>query len=508
VGRNTTDTLTNKTVTGLLGTATLLNNVRFADQFCSVAGTYNETCINNAITDIAGASGALKITRAFTLNSSVTVPSNVVLEFDGGSLNPAAGTTLTINGPFHASPIDFIFGGSGTVVISRSDEVYVQWFGAKGNGTTDDTAAIQAALTAGCNGAVPGIVFVPLGNYLVSGLTLPSNCRMTGSGTFVYTSGNKSISVGSNTQIDHLSFNGANNIGAAILSQSGASMIRVGPDNHFSGFTNGAICFSTACGSLATPPSNILIDHNYFQNNETGANPPIFNVQCGDNVSGFDVEYNTFVGDGDFDIGIDGCQDVRILGNTIIRGTNGLAGAIQIEATSFSISGVIVKNNIVTSPHFANSYPACGIEMHTNGNGGSGSGANKLTNFMVEGNFVTGAPGGGICLFYTTNDTTTPGVIHGNVTVSNSGAGLNIQGGQVVIDSNYSSGNTGNGISIACIMQPCQLTGNTATGNTGVGLAIGGSPWLAVTGNGTNNFDSNTAGTVYKGSAFNQNTIY
>jgi hypothetical protein len=70
----------------------------------------------------------------------------------------------------------------------------VRAFGATGNGVTDDTAAIQAALDA-CNAAGGGVVFLPAGTYLVSARVEPaatvtafclrtySNVTMKGAGT-------------------------------------------------------------------------------------------------------------------------------------------------------------------------------------------------------------------------------------------------------------------------------------------------------------------------------------
>jgi hypothetical protein len=57
----------------------------------------------------------------------------------------------------------------------------VKDYGATGDGTTDDGAAIQAAINA-ANAAGGGTVFVPAGTYLCSGLDLYSNITLAGSG--------------------------------------------------------------------------------------------------------------------------------------------------------------------------------------------------------------------------------------------------------------------------------------------------------------------------------------
>ncbi len=62
----------------------------------------------------------------------------------------------------------------------------VKDFGAKGDGTTDDTAAIQKAINNLPNhisGAYGGIVFLPTGIYIISAdLTLPNGVRLKGEG--------------------------------------------------------------------------------------------------------------------------------------------------------------------------------------------------------------------------------------------------------------------------------------------------------------------------------------
>lgn len=55
--------------------------------------------------------------------------------------------------------------GSAAWVFTSTDPLNVKWFGAKGDGTNDDTAEINAALTVGTG----QMVYIPEGNYKISG---------------------------------------------------------------------------------------------------------------------------------------------------------------------------------------------------------------------------------------------------------------------------------------------------------------------------------------------------
>lgn len=76
--------------------------------------------------------------------------------------------------------VSFQQGGTGSSVRSvdakLKEVVSVKDFGAVGDGVTDDTAAIQAAINAAAN------VFVPAGIYKCNGVTLPSNRTIWGEG--------------------------------------------------------------------------------------------------------------------------------------------------------------------------------------------------------------------------------------------------------------------------------------------------------------------------------------
>ena len=80
-----------------------------------------------------------------------------------------------------SSLVGFLQAGTGavarTVQAKERDVVSVKDFGAVGDGVTDDTAAIQAALDSGAAG-----VFIPQGTYLCGALTIPSNVQLYGEG--------------------------------------------------------------------------------------------------------------------------------------------------------------------------------------------------------------------------------------------------------------------------------------------------------------------------------------
>jgi len=88
---------------------------------------------------------------AHTVASDLTVNANIALVPDNGAMITVAnGKTLTINGTLSAGLYQiFTCTGTGKVVFGSSiNEVYPEWWGATGDGTTDDGAAINAAAAA------------------------------------------------------------------------------------------------------------------------------------------------------------------------------------------------------------------------------------------------------------------------------------------------------------------------------------------------------------------------
>lgn len=83
-----------------------------------------------------------------------------------------------------SADVNFLQSGTGatarTVQSKLRDVVSVKDFGAVGDGVTDDTAAIQAAINSLTGG---GCVEFPSGTYLTTGVTLPASPRISLSGT-------------------------------------------------------------------------------------------------------------------------------------------------------------------------------------------------------------------------------------------------------------------------------------------------------------------------------------
>lgn len=113
-----------------------------------------------------------------TLGKSIVIASPVVVaeSFEttraivikpGGLISISSGITLTISGPFSCGLFQ-CFSGAGSV--TGLTEARPEWFGAKGTGLVDDSAAILAA----AKSTIGSVIGNPLSTYSIQSLTLTS----------------------------------------------------------------------------------------------------------------------------------------------------------------------------------------------------------------------------------------------------------------------------------------------------------------------------------------------
>ena len=123
------------------------------------------------------AAGAATTAQTNAIASSLQKSSNLSdVASASTSLTNLGGLSTTTAASTYVQPAGKTTSGSAAPLPSLN----VKDYGATGDGSTDDTTAIQAAITAAA--LSPGTVFFPAGNYVVTGLTVPPGVRLQGVG--------------------------------------------------------------------------------------------------------------------------------------------------------------------------------------------------------------------------------------------------------------------------------------------------------------------------------------
>jgi hypothetical protein len=355
----------------------------------------------------------------------------------------------------------------------------VKNFGATGNGSTDDTAAVQAA--ASSLGVTGGMVFFPPGYYNISStinsVITQGNVKYQGYGNssilYQNTHNVDFINIaGGNAEIDDLQFQaaayGSTPHYAIVASGSGIIINKVLGTNISSGINFSGVTLTgshitlqglkPASGSgmqITNPAATVLLDKLIFGN------------AAGNNA---------FAG-----IYVTGCASLQIVNSQLFK----MGTCLYLNpAASTAVNQIWCTNAFFDTS-------TCGVFAQATASGSSINGL-KLTQCWNNGHSTSG-----VRLNGTVNGTT----IMGGTASSNSVSGITLETTGVAgtsIQGAAIQGNTGNGIQVAAAVSYFQIQNNTinSNGSYGVIVAAGASNEYIVA---FNQVNSNTTGSVSDG---------
>ncbi|PYI52865.1 right-handed parallel beta-helix repeat-containing protein [Paenibacillus flagellatus] len=400
-------------------------------------------------------------------------------------------------------------------VINVKDTAY----GAKGDGATADTAAIQRALDAAA-AAGGGTVYFPKGTYVTDkDLLVSSNTKLVGDqakiakknaadyAVFAVGAGQRNIefdglwiennktsgSIGIDLGADsgHVRIVGSTFTGrwaqAVNANSTGVRHILV-EGNRFEGVNYGVLT-----NFMATDIEDVRIIGNAFLDIYSDAvelNHPGAAYTAGSNI----IVANNYIrvpsypgaeATGGFGIGIAGATHVSITGNVIVDARYE-AIHIEDEAKHISIVGNVI-NGVGNSPD---------VQLN------SGIYVIDGDYITISGNTIDRAHDYGIHLEYSTDTQATNTAVTGN-TVTRSGGGIKASGqgaSDVVISDNVATSNTGHGVHLVGSLPNLKVTSNISRDNGGYGMYIdgSGSAWHIA----GNSFHGNTAGDIGYGAGY------
>lgn len=157
------------------------------------------------VSNIGAADATVVISDVVAIAENIVVPSNICLCFEPpGKLDIERGYTVTI-ASMYVSGLYQIFDGAGAVSLTTIKEAYPEWWGATGDGVSDDTAAIKLAITSLSSG---GTVFFSLGTYLIKSKIGIQGIRIVGADPLITTikagaAGSGAYMLDANLQRDH-----------------------------------------------------------------------------------------------------------------------------------------------------------------------------------------------------------------------------------------------------------------------------------------------------------------
>jgi hypothetical protein len=335
--------------------------------------------LNECVASVSGTNQTILIASATTLSGNLIVPPSIAIEVTkSGSINQGA-YSLTINGQFNCGLYE-AFTGSGTVTFSATsvNQLIPQWWGAKGDGITDDTLAIQKALDCWVNISV-GNLNIPQGRYKITSPLIATmyvdyqGKSLTGKGsTFLsYLSTGWMLTLNTTLLIRNLTVQDLRFESGFGGTETGCLMIDGGNSSYK--FMYGSLFQNIVCDNAYN--HGIKITNNMFESNFIA-----LQVRCmTGNITGICIEFTT---EGD---GVP--SSTYMTGHMTSGGLYGVRVTTPVSDVAISngssigawLEGVLFENFIstITNLHVENNYACSGI--------GNGAGLRVAGKGMISG---------------------------------------------------------------------------------------------------------------------------
>lgn len=301
-----------------------------------------------------------------SIATATPAAADTVLGVQGGAVKRMAVGNLAKVGSFTQAGAGAV---ARTVEAKLQDVVSVKDFGAVGDGTTDDTAAIQAAIDA--VSATGGAVYVPSGAYLVSGLSITavsaaggglntSRFRLFGDGhnsilkgssaSPVLTVGDSAGSRVHDVELDGLQFHGAATAANGVK-LSNASRVAI---------KNCRVYAATGAGVLLTDDSYGPHDINHCLIRDNGSHGIHVDDGTANNGNALSVVQSVVNINGGSGIRIDSGSAIMIAGNDIE--SNADSGIVLCAAGTRAVSGAQIAGNYFEG-HAAGTWKAAIVTL-------------------------------------------------------------------------------------------------------------------------------------------------